>query len=43
MAHIDTSSGYHVGRYGVDLDAIDRVVELALVGGDADVALIDDP
>jgi nucleoside-triphosphatase len=31
MAHVDFHSQHRVGRYGVDVDAIDRIVEEALV------------
>ncbi|MHC4339232.1 MAG: NTPase [Planctomycetota bacterium] len=31
MAHVEFSSPHRVGRYGVDVDTIDRIVEEALV------------
>ena len=43
MAHIDSASSYRVGKYGVDVAAIDRAVTLTLYEGhDPEVFLIDE-
>jgi nucleoside-triphosphatase len=43
LAHVSNSSPHRVGKYGVDVEALDRVVESDLeVSADADVYLIDE-
>lgn len=43
MAHVDIRSGARVGRYGVDLSALDRMVEQALApGGPGTIHVIDE-
>lgn len=43
LAHVDIDSRHRVARYGVDVDALDAIVDTALILGDAiDVYLIDE-
>lgn len=43
LAHLDIDSRHRVGRYGVDVDALDAIVEVALGLDDAaDVYLVDE-
>jgi nucleoside-triphosphatase len=44
MAHVDREEGPSVGKYRVDVDAVDRVTEQALTAArqDADVVLVDE-
>jgi nucleoside-triphosphatase len=43
LAYVDTKSPHRVGRYGVDVEALDRIVDSALrPADDVDVYLIDE-
>ncbi len=43
LAHVDIRSPYRVGRYGVDVPALDRVVDEALcIDPETDVYLVDE-
>lgn len=44
MAHVDNEEGPRVGKYTVDVDAVDRITEQALsqARGEADVVLVDE-
>lgn len=42
LAHVQIQSKHRVGRYGVDLAALDRVVDSALSPGQAEITLVDE-